>query len=145
MRFPKRDILATGLVAAAVLIYVLWAIDSTLPGLSGTRVSGVVILALGFAASASAVVPTFDQLLRGNKAYLATTALLGIVALIGGAAMLTTASDTGLAILVVAMVVLWVVATFHHVLIAQHTTPARSDDASPDGTRRRWDRVVGPL
>jgi hypothetical protein len=44
----------------------LWAIDSTLPGMSSTRATGVAVLALGFAASASAVVPAFGQLLHGN-------------------------------------------------------------------------------
>lgn len=125
MRFPKRDLTATGLVAAAGLVYILWLVGSTLPGMSGTRASGVVILALGFAASASAVVPTFDQLLRGNKTYLVATALLGIVALTGGVAALVAASDTGLAVLMATMIVLWVVATWHHVLLAQHTGPER--------------------
>ena len=73
MRFPRRDVIATGLVAIAGVIYLLWAIDFSVPGMSGTRASGIVILACGFAASASAVVPTFDQLLHGNKAYLAVT------------------------------------------------------------------------
>ncbi len=92
MRFPRRDIVATGLVGVAGLVYVCWATGATLPGLSGTRASGIVILLLGFAASASAVVPGFDQLLRGNKAYLAVTALLDVVALVGGVAMLIAAA-----------------------------------------------------
>ena len=59
MYLPKRDIIATGLVAVAGLLYVLWAIDSAVPGMSSTRATGVVVLALGVAVSASAVVPTF--------------------------------------------------------------------------------------
>jgi hypothetical protein len=31
MRLPKTDIIATGLLAVAGLLYLLWAIDSTLP------------------------------------------------------------------------------------------------------------------
>ena len=52
MHLPKRDIIATCLVAAAGLLYLLWAIGSTLPGMSSTRATGVAVLALGFAASA---------------------------------------------------------------------------------------------
>jgi hypothetical protein len=124
VRFPGRDVIATGLVAVAGLVYVLWATGSTLSGLSGTRASGIVILALGFAASASAVVPGFDQLLRGNKAYLTVTACLGVVALLGGVAVLIAASDTGLGVLMAAMVVLWLIATFHHMVLAQSAAPS---------------------
>ena len=51
MHFPKRDLLATVLVAVAGLVYVLW----TLNVVSSARVAGIVMLVCGFAASASAV------------------------------------------------------------------------------------------
>jgi hypothetical protein len=129
MQFPKRDVIATGLVAAAGLVYLLWAVGSTLPGMSGVRASGIVVLALGFAASASAVVPSFDQLLHGNKAYLAVTSLVGVVAVIGGVQMLVAASETGLGVVMVAMVVLWLVATIHHTLLAQTALPTLTGDS----------------
>jgi hypothetical protein len=47
MHLPTRDIIATGLVAAASLLYLLCAIGSTLPGMSSTRATGVAVLALG--------------------------------------------------------------------------------------------------
>lgn len=119
MRVPKRDIIATVLVAVAIALYLLWLLDATLPGMSGTRVTGLVILALGFAASASAVVPGFEQLMHGNKAYLGVTALLGLVAFAGGLAMVVWASDTGLAVVVGAMAVLWAISTTHHLLLAK--------------------------
>lgn len=84
MRIPRRDVIATCLVAIAVVLYVLWLADAALPGMSGTRATGIVILGLGFAASATAVVPGFDQLLHGNKVYLATASLLGLIAFIAG-------------------------------------------------------------
>jgi len=65
MYLPKRDIIATGLVAVAAVVYALWAVGSALPGMSSARVTGMAVLALGFASSASAVVPAFDQLLHG--------------------------------------------------------------------------------
>jgi len=126
MRLPNRDVIATGLVAAAGLLYVLWAVGSAPPGMSSTRASGSVILVLGFAASASAVVPTFDKLLHGNRAYLAVTALIGVVALIGGMQMLINASDAGLAVVMVAMAVLWLIATVHHSLLARTGSASRT-------------------
>jgi len=119
MHLPKRDIIATGLVAAAGLLYALWAIESTLPGLSSIRATGIVILALGVAASASAVVPGFDQLIHGNKVYLVVASLIGVVAFIGGLQVLVAANETGLGVMLVAMVVLWLIATIHHSLLAQ--------------------------
>jgi hypothetical protein len=113
MRFPKRDLAATGLVVAAGLVYVLWAVDVV----SSVRVAGIVILVCGFAASASAVVPGFDALLHGNKGYLVVTSLVGVVALVGGVAVVVAASETGLSLVLGAMVALWAIATVHHVLL----------------------------
>ena len=119
MRIPRRDVIATGLVAAAAVLYVLWLADLTLPGMSGTRATGIVILGLGFAASATAVVPGFDQLLHGNKAYLVASSLLGLVAFVAGVLMLWSAESATLAVLMVVMVTLWAVATTHHTLMAR--------------------------
>ena len=126
MYLHKRDLIATGLVIIAGLLYLLWAIDSALPGMSGTRVTGVAVLALGLAASASAVVPAFDQLIRGNTAYLALTSLIGLAAFAAGIQMLVTASGAGLTVLMAAMAVLWLIATIHHGLLARTGPPQRS-------------------
>ena len=129
MRLPKRDIIAGGLVFAAVVLYMLWDAGSALPGLSGTRATGLVVLGLGIVASAGAVVPTFDQLLHGNKIYLASTALIGLVAVIAGVQMLVAASDAGLMVVMVAMVALWVIATIHHSLLATNPSPTAEGHA----------------
>jgi hypothetical protein len=129
MHLPKRDIIATGLVAVAGLLYLLWAIDFTLPGMSSTRAAGVAVLTLGFAASASAVVPGFDQLLHGNKAYLAITSLIGLAAFAAGVQMLITASGAGLTVVMAAMAVLWLIATIHHSLQAKTGLPPRRASA----------------
>jgi hypothetical protein len=123
MHLPKTDIIATGLVAVAGLLYLLWAVGSTLPGMSSARATGVAVLVLGFAASASAVVPTFDQLLHGNKAYLTVTSLIGLAAAAAGVQMLITASGTGLTVVMAAMGVLWLIATIHHRLLAKTGLP----------------------
>jgi hypothetical protein len=125
MRIPRTDLIATCLVAAAVVLYVLWLVDAALPGMSSTRTTGLVILGLGFAASATAVVPGFDQLLHGNKAYLAAVSLLGLVAFVAGVVMLWSAGSTALTVLMAMMAVLWIVATTHHTRLAR-TEPSGS-------------------
>lgn len=114
MRLPKRDLIATVLVAIAGLVYLLHAIDHALPGTGSARVVGGVVLALGIAASASAVVPGFVPLLHGSKVYLAGTSLLGVAALVGGLMALISASERGLAVLIGATLLLWVISTAHH-------------------------------
>lgn len=123
MNLPKKDVIATGLVAAACVVYLLWLTGSPPPGLSGLRATGLVILVLGFAASATAVVPGFDQLLHGNRAYVGVTSLIGLVAAIGGVLMLVAESEAALAVVMAGMVVMWLIATIHHSLLAR-TTPS---------------------
>ncbi len=119
MRLPRRDILATAIVGLAGVLYGLWAVGSALPGMSSVRTTGVAVLALGFLASAGAVVPGFDRLLRGSRPYLVVTALVGLAALGGGLWMLTGPSEVGLALLVGAMGMLWLVSTIHHAMLAR--------------------------
>lgn len=122
MHLPKRDMIATGLVAVAVVLYLLWAFDAAILGLDSTRATGIVVLALGFAASASAVVPGFEGLIHGNKTYLALTTIVGFVAFGAGIAMLMAASDTALGVLMATMCVLWLIATVHHIQLAETAT-----------------------
>lgn len=133
MSLSKRDAVATGLVAAAAVLYIVWAVG-LLPAAMSTRVTGAVILVLGFLASASAVVPSFDQLLHGNKWYLAATSLIGLVAAVAGVMMLVNASGPALGIVMAGMVVLWVLSTIHHGLLAKaHSAPptATPSDRQP--------------
>lgn len=138
MRLLKKDIIATVLVTVAVVLYVLWLADVTPPGMSSTRVTGMVILGLGFVASAIAVVPGFDQLVHGNKVYLAVTSLLGLVALIAGVVLLASASGTALGVVMGTMVVLWAIATAHHTLGARSEPAAagHADTVTTVGRRR---------
>lgn len=118
MSLPKRDVIATVLVVASVVLYGLWLVDAAPPGLDSIRATGIVILGLGFAASASAVVPGFEQLMHGNKAYVGVTATIGLVAFVAGLQMLVAQSETALGILVLAMIALWAIATVHHTILA---------------------------
>ena len=132
MRLPKQDLIATAFVAAAGVFYILWLTGVASAGMS-TRTTALVVLALGFAASASAVVPHFDQLIHGNKAYLAVTSLIGLVALIAGVQALAAASGAGLGVLMGAMSVLWLMATIRHRHLARNAVPVSRNQtpASP--------------
>lgn len=99
MDVPTRDVVATSMVAAAAVAYALWEADAAPTGLDDVRATGLVVLALGFAASAVAVVPGFDELLRGSRAYLLGSAAVGLVALGGGVWALLGPSASGLRLL----------------------------------------------
>ena len=129
-RLPKKDIIATGAVGVAVVLYLLWLFDVTPAGMSSVRVTGLAILVLGFVASATAVVPAFDQLLHGSRLYLIGTSLLGLGALAAGIVMLVSASETALGVLTAALFALWVVSTTHHVMLARTVPDVRADEVS---------------
>ena len=140
MRIPTRDRIATGLVACAVIVYTLWAAGLTLLGMDSIRVTGLVVLGLGFAASASAVVPGFDELLHGSKLYLLVTSLIGLLALVAGVVMLVATSEIALGMVMAAMVVLWMIATVHHTMLTNSET--RSGHPAPS-TRWHGQRHAG--
>jgi hypothetical protein len=112
-----------------VALYVLWATDVVLTGTSGIRTTTLLVLALGFVASAVAVVPGFDELLHGNKAYLGITSALGVAALVAGVVAVWSASGAALAVLVGALVTLWLVATTHHVLLTRRSAGHEPEEA----------------
>ena len=112
MSIPMRDRIATVLVATGSLIYLLWYLGF-LDGLTPSSVA-LIILALGFVASASAVVPGFAALLAGSRLYLALASLGGLVAFVCGVITVTQATEETLAVLVIATIGLWAAATLRH-------------------------------
>lgn len=115
---PARDVLATCLVGAAAVVYALWLAGAAPDFLDSTRTTGIVVLGLGFVASAVAVVPGVDRLLHGGRLYLVVTSVAGLVAAVAGVAVVWTADGAALTTLMVVMVALWVVATVHHAELA---------------------------
>ncbi|MGZ8437537.1 MAG: hypothetical protein ACXWXR_03235 [Candidatus Limnocylindrales bacterium] len=114
MGITARDRVATVLVGAAVVLAIGWFAD-----LAGLRTFDVVsitlaVLVLGVPASAAAVVPGFEGLIRGSRSYLLISSALGLAA--AAAALLTIANRTEetLAVLVGLTVVLWAGATWRH-------------------------------
>jgi hypothetical protein len=122
MHLGRRDLIATAFVAVGVLVYALWLADHPIPGLSSVRVVALVVLGTGVAASAFAVVPSFTRLLHGSMPYMATTSLIGAVALVAGILALVHQTDVMLHLLVAATVVLWIIATARHSMVADAST-----------------------
>lgn len=142
MRLLKRDIIATVLVAAGGVLYLLKAADAVLPGTGGTRATAAVILALGFVASAAAVVPGFEELLHGSKVYLVTASLMGVVALLDGVLTLVDASDAALAVLMAATTALWLMATIRHAVLARAAVPVSHRAPSSPATGKEQHPVA---
>lgn len=112
MNLTWRDGIATVFVAAAAVVYGLWILGAV-EGLTSEAVA-VIVLGLGFLASALAVVPGFGTLMAGSKAYMATASLIGVVALISGILAIVDGTETTLAVLVLSTLVLWGLATVRH-------------------------------
>jgi len=117
MNLTTRDRVATLLVATGTLLYLLWR-TGLASGLSASSVA-LAILALGFLASASAVVPGFAALLAGSRGYLAMASVLGLAALVAGALTVFNATEETLAVLWVATLALWAAATIRHEAVAR--------------------------
>jgi hypothetical protein len=127
VRLSWRDALATVFVLAAALLYALWLAGVEVFGLSSVRAVGIVVMALGLAASVTAVVYGVGAgLMRASKVYLAITSLIGLGALVAGIMVLVSENEPMLGALVIATAVLWLLSTVRHVLIAADRTTQAS-------------------
>lgn len=141
MRLTWRDSLATVFVFAGVLVYSLWLAGIEVLGISSVEVVAGVVLALGLAASVTAVVYGVGAgLLRAPATYLVPASLIGIVAFVGGIVALATGNETMLGALVIATIVLWLMATVRH---ARGT--AASDDEQDRSAHDATDQSPAPL
>jgi hypothetical protein len=122
MNLTWRDGIATVLVAAAAVVYGLWILGMV-DGLTAEAVA-VIVLGLGFLASALAVVPGFATLMGGSKAYMATASILGVAALVGGILTIVNGTEETLAVLVLSTLVLWGLATVRHATAGEGHEPA---------------------
>lgn len=120
MRLDRRDVVATVFVVAGGLVYLLWLADRAVPGLTSARAVALFVLGTGIAASASAVVPSFEQLMHGSKSYMAVTSLIGGVAAVAGVVAVVRQTDGMLGLLVAATAVLWIIATVRHTTMKTH-------------------------
>ncbi len=136
MRLNWRDWVATLCVVVAVALYGVWLAGAILKGGSGVKVVAGTVLALGVIASAFAVVPGFGQLMGGSKPYLAIATLLGIGALVAGIVTLLNGEEVMLAILVVATIALWIIATVRHVRASRGAVEPASAERFAEGMRK---------
>jgi hypothetical protein len=126
MHFSWRDGLATIFVGLGTLLYVLWfaGVD-----VAGPRAIAVVVLALGLAASVTAVVYGVGAgLMKASKMYLVVASVVGLAALVAGVMAVVDVDEPALAVLVVANVALWLMSTVRHGMSA----------AAPIGGGRTW-------
>ena len=131
MRLPWRDSIATILVAIGAIIYVAWLLGSAIPGFSEPVAVAVALLIVGVAASASAVVPGFGELLRGSRLYLVSASALGFVALGAGVWTISGAdANVGLGVLTVATLLLWAMSTTRHLGVGNPRPQLRGPLAS---------------
>ena len=122
MHLAFRDRIATLCVAVGTVVAVLWLAGVGSQDITGSRWVTAIVLALGFVASASAVVPGFEALMHGSKMYVAVTSLLGLGALVAGILALIDGEELTIGLLVGVTVLLWVISTLRHVRTAE--TPA---------------------
>ena len=118
-----RDAIATFLVAVGVVLYGAWALGYALFGITTVGAVALAVLVLGIAASVSAVVPGFDEMMHGSRLYLVATSAVGLVAFAAGVYAVALGGTEALAVLVGTTVILWAVSTARHVGLLQ-TGPA---------------------
>lgn len=114
MRFPWRDAVATLFVAAALGLYAAYEFDRAIPGFTTVAAVTLAVLVLGVAASASAVVPGFGELLRGSRMYMVAASALGLAALVAGIWGLAGGAENAVRLLVLATLVLWAMSSARH-------------------------------
>ena len=125
MRLTWKDGLATLLVAAAAVLYALWATGALMPGVS-TRWMTVIAFALGVAACTAnqhelgEVYGATREGPRPSGLYIALATALGVVMLAAGILAFVLASEAMLATLVAAMIALWLITTSRHRLTDRH-------------------------
>jgi len=112
-----RDLVSTAAIVAIFLAYAEFSAGPAWPLLSTAWATSAVVLALaaGCAVAAAGDLHTRPQPLSG-VIFRRVTTVTGTVALVAGLAGVIVSSARALEILVVATVLLWVTATFWHVL-----------------------------
>ena len=124
MRLTWRDGLATVFVGGAAALYGFWMTDSEVIGLTTTRAVAAVVLVLGMAGCFAA--RSFFEAMYSTRgetsppmAYVVLVSSVGLVALVAALVALIGSSTAALTTLVVAMVVLWALATVRHLAMTR--------------------------
>ena len=127
-RIGLRDFVATILVALAATAYGLVQSGVDLPGLGSTRAVAATVFVLGMlACGAGADVEAYYRP-GATRAVMAGISIVGGVALVTAILAMTIGSETMLAVLVGAIVALWLATTLRHALTPPDLTV---DDVVP--------------
>lgn len=124
MRLTRKDAAATVFVGTAAVLYGLWLTDTAVTGWS-PRVLGAVVFGLGYAACLTtqtqmrAIYGPADR--RPPMTYVVSASIIGGVALVAGIIAMAAGSKPMIAVLVSAMVVLWVASTVRHAIAGTRT------------------------
>jgi hypothetical protein len=111
-----RDGLATVFVAIGLVVYGAWVTGGGILGLDSVGAVSLAVLGLGVAASASAVLSGWDELMeRGSRLYVFGASGLGGLALGAGLWAIFGRDPAGAAVLVAATAALWAMSTARHV------------------------------
>ncbi|MDD7967925.1 hypothetical protein [Actinomycetospora lemnae] len=121
----RNDVVAAFLVVAAVAAFAMASVPETTWPLADTRATAVVVLVLGLTA---AVVGGSWRTAARELAVMRPLAALGGLAALAAVGTLVTGSQVMLAVLVVLTVVLWALATIHH-LTSWREPPGDDDQA----------------
>ena len=120
MRLTRKDVKATVVVVGAAVFYVSWLTGTVAADMS-TRVVTAIVFSLGWLGCTSdveqmKVVFGVDGDRRPPLVYVVLVSIVGAVALVAGMIAIIWGNGTMLAMLVVAMAVLWIAATVRHQL-----------------------------
>jgi hypothetical protein len=113
----RPDVFATVLIGIAVLLYVAWAAGAAIPWLAHVRFVALLVLLLGVAASVSAVVPGWDELVHEWRLYFVAASLVGLVAVIAGLWAFVAREPAALGLMVLVTVLLWALSTYRHIRV----------------------------
>jgi hypothetical protein len=128
MRLTWKDGLATVLLAVAVVVFAVWSAGSSIAGVSG-RGLVVTIFLLGIAGCYTAqshfeTVYGANGTTRPPLAYVVLISALGAVATVAGVVALIVGGGLAVTTLLLAMIVMWVLATVRHQLRTSAGRPA---------------------
>jgi len=114
VRLTWKDAVSTVFMAAIVVIYVAFLNSTTAWLISSARGTAAAVLVLGIVGGCGMSAAAEQYQGKGARAYTSFASVLGGTALVAGVIALITASTVALAILVVATLALWLVATARH-------------------------------
>ena len=127
MRLTWKDTVSTVFMAAIAVIYAAFLNSTTAWLISSARGTAAAVLVLGIVGGCGLSAAAEEYQDKRAWAYTSFASVLGAAALVAGVIALITSGTTALAILVVATLALWLVATARHAF-TRPAAPGRDRD-----------------